>query len=458
MFEFGRELRRLFGAALPLSGRMQLPNKDGLTGGDGALLELLDLKMLKAEAKGADVAAGRIGARDRARRLLEAAVVWRELARRTGSAEALRKAAADAERAAEAFAVAHRQQGWSRARLEQASCALLGAELFGDAGLEAAAEQAAVEAQRAGGAAGMLALSAIAQIHARRTIASGGAAEARAAARLFNDPIAMLESAGRRDAHLKLAGAEARLVRCDLLIGAGLRLKDEDLIRAGLGDLTAAEERLDLAYEPLTLARVAVAKAAGKAALGEMTGDLARLARAVSALATALDALGRDQSPLDWAKGQTALGRALAQLGEATENETAFAKSLSCYDRAGVVLREAPGLVVRAEVANGRGLALARLAELTGDTRVLDKAEAAFKAELIAGPHRTDPVTWAMLQMQLAQVYATRLALTGRDRGERAAAALAFQSALDVFGEEGLRSLSAIAAEGLERLATAKVG
>src|SRR5271170_3118104 len=76
MFEFGRELRRLFSGA-----RAQFPNKDGLTGGDGALLELLDLKMLKAEAKGADVAAGRIGARDRARRLLEAAVVWRELAR-----------------------------------------------------------------------------------------------------------------------------------------------------------------------------------------------------------------------------------------------------------------------------------------------------------------------------------------------------------------------------------------
>jgi len=453
MFEFGRELRRLFGGS-----KGPFPSKDGLTGGDGALLELLDLKMLKAEAKGADVAAGRIGARDRPRRLLEAAVVWRELARRTGDAAALRKAAANAERAADGFAAAHRNQPWARARLEQASCALLGAELFGDAGLEAAAEKAAAEAQRAGGAAGMLALSLLAQIRARRTINAGGAAEARAAARLFNDPFALLESAGRRDAHLKLAGAEARLARCELLMGAGLRLKDEDLIRAGIGDVTAAEERLDAAYEPLTLARVAIAKAAAKAALGEMTGDLTRLARAVNELAGALDGLGREQSQLDWACGQNALARALAQLGEATENETAFAKALACYDRANLVLREAPGLVVRAEVANGRGLALARLAELTGDVKVLDAAEAAFKAELAGGPHRTDPVTWAMLQVQLGQVYVTRLNLAGRDRGERAAAALAFQAALDVFGEEGLRSLSAIAAEGLERLAAAKVG
>ena len=453
MFEFGRELRRLFGVAKP-----QFPAKDGLTGGDGALLELLDLRMLRAEAKSADVAAGRIGARDRPRRQLEAAVVWREAARRSGEPTALRKAAATAERAAEGYAAAHRQQGWARARLEQASCALLGAELFGDSGLEAAAETAAGEAQRAGGPAGMLALATLAQIHARRSIAAGGAAEARGAARLFNDPIGMLEGAGKRDTHLKLAACEARLIRADLLVGAGLRLKDEDLIRAGVGDLTAAEERLDVAYEPLMLARVQVAKAAGKAALGEMTGDLTRLARAVSDLATALDTLARDQSPLDWARGQTMLAHALAQLGEATENETAFQKALACFDRAGLVLKEAPGLVLRAEAANGRGLALARLAELTGDTKVLDAAEAAFKHELASGPHRNDPVAWAMLQVQLGQVYTTRLALTRRDRGERAAAALAFQAALDVFGEEGLRSLSAIAADGLERLASAKVG
>jgi tetratricopeptide (TPR) repeat protein len=130
---------------------------------------------------------------------------------------------------------------------------------------------------------------------------------------------------------------------------------------------------------------------------------------------------------------------------------------LSCYDRASLVLRDAPGLVIRAEAANGRALTLARLAELTGDVRVLDKAEAAFKSELIAGPHRTDPVTWAMLQVQLGQVYVTRLGITHRDRGERAAAAMAFQAAMDVFGEEGLRSLTAIASDGLERLAAVKV-
>ena len=451
MFEFGRELRRLFGGRLP-AGR------DGLTGGDGALLELLDLKMLRAEARSADVAAGRIGAKDRPKRQLEAAIVWRELARRSGDPSALRKAAADAERAIDGFAQAHRQQGWARARLEQAACAVLGADLFGDQGLDAAAELAAVEAQRAGGPAGMMALARLAQIRGRRAMASGGAAEVRSAARLFNDPIALLESAGRREAILKLAGVEARMARSDLLVGAGLRLKDEDLVRAGIGDLAAAEERLDPAYEPLMLSRIAIARAGAKAALGELTGDLARLARAISALAVALDTLGRDQSPLDWARGQSVLAQALTQLGEATENETAYVKALASYDRAGVVLKTAPGLVLRAEIASGRGLTLTRLAELSGDVAVLNAAEATFKAELETGPHRTDPVTWAMLQVQLGQVYVTRLQLTGKDRGERAAAALAFQSALEVFSEEGLRSLSAIASDSLERLTAAKVG
>ena len=87
MFEFGRELRRWF------AGETIGPTQDGLTGGDGALLELLDLDLLRAEARSADIAAGRMNVRDRAQRQLEAAVVWREVARRTGDALALRKAA-----------------------------------------------------------------------------------------------------------------------------------------------------------------------------------------------------------------------------------------------------------------------------------------------------------------------------------------------------------------------------
>ena len=50
MFEFGRELKRLFQADGP---------REGLTGGDASLLELLDMDLLRAEARAADLAAAR---------------------------------------------------------------------------------------------------------------------------------------------------------------------------------------------------------------------------------------------------------------------------------------------------------------------------------------------------------------------------------------------------------------
>ncbi|MBU2135242.1 MAG: hypothetical protein KKA45_03485, partial [Alphaproteobacteria bacterium] len=96
MFEFGRELRRVLSPAVS-------PPRDGVAGGDSALLDLLDLDMLRAEGRSADVAAGRVSARDPAARLLEASMVWREVARRSGDAVALRKAAACAQNAAEKY-------------------------------------------------------------------------------------------------------------------------------------------------------------------------------------------------------------------------------------------------------------------------------------------------------------------------------------------------------------------
>ncbi|MDB5494435.1 MAG: hypothetical protein JWP86_1772, partial [Phenylobacterium sp.] len=65
MFELGREIFRR------LAPERLKPIADGLTGGDATLLELLDLKLLQQEGRAADVAAGRVGAKDRAHRRLE---------------------------------------------------------------------------------------------------------------------------------------------------------------------------------------------------------------------------------------------------------------------------------------------------------------------------------------------------------------------------------------------------
>ncbi len=117
MFEFGRELMKL------IAGERAKPSADGLTGGDATLLELLDLNLLMQEAKGADVAAGRIGAKDKAQLRLDAAVVWREVARRSGDAVPCARPPPPAEAAVAAFDPDRRPDGWARARCEQGVCA-----------------------------------------------------------------------------------------------------------------------------------------------------------------------------------------------------------------------------------------------------------------------------------------------------------------------------------------------
>jgi len=446
MFEFGRELKRLFG------GDAIAPNKDGLTQGDGALAELLPLSMLLAEAKAADVAAGRIGEKDRANRELHAAGLWREVARRSGDAVALRKAAATAESAASRFEGEHRAEGRARARIEQARCALLGADLFGDDGLDAAAELTFAEALVGAGATAALAETGLATIAARRLLAVGTAAEVCAGARAFEGPIGVLDEGGRRSPTLRIAAAEARSTRADLLCGAGQRLKDIDLVRNAVSELEHALGRLDPAYEPMTWSRLDGQRSAAKVALGELTGDIGLISDAVAAMADALDGQPRDHSPLDWARGQAALALGLQSLGEAGLNEQAFEKAVTCFDRAALALKRAPGLALRAVVASNRAICLARSAELTGDLAVLDAAELAFKGELAAGPHHRDPIAWALIQVHLGRLYEARMSITGRDRGERAAAAVAFDAALDVFADQGLRSLADVAAQGLERM------
>lgn len=451
MFEFGRELKRLFG-----SDAIN-PPRDGLTGGDSSLLELLDLRMIAHEGRAADTAAGRVGAKDKAQRRLESAIVWREVARRSGEAAMLRKAASTAEAAAEAFGRERRPDGWARARCEQAFCAMLGAELFGDEGLNAAAEVAFRDARAAarGGLALPLADLGIAAIEARGQMAKGDAAVARAAAAKFAAPTAGLQSLIKRCRAARLLAVEARLVLADILIAWGARLRDADILAMARDEAERALKGLDSAFEPLSWARAAALRGQAMALLGEAAGDVESLALAVTALADVVGELSRDHSPLDWAKAQTALAQGLQALGEAGGSERAYEQAVTCYDRAAHVLRKAPGLSLRALGASNRALCLARSAELSGDLTVLDAAEAAFKIELAAISARRDPAAWALLQVNLARLYEARIDITGQDRGERAAAAMALSGALDVFGELGLRSLTIVAADALERLATA---
>lgn len=448
MFEFRRELRRLFGADRLKAGG------DGLTGGDSSLLELLDLDLLRHEGATADAAASRAAGKDKAQRRLESAGVWREIARRTGDAAILRRAAATAEAAATGFDSVRRPEGWARARCEQGFCALLGAELFGDEGLNAAAEVAFRDAREAsrGGLSAPLADIGLAVIEARQDMTQGDARVARLAAGRFDAPVAALDSLARRSPAARLLAAEGRLARGDILCGWGARLADAELIDMARDGAARALQTLDADYEPLTWMRAEILRGQALNLRGEALGDVDDISASATSLAVALDHLTREHSPLDWARGQIALAQALQSLGDATADERAFEQAVTCFDRATFILKDTPQSPLRAVAASARAICLARSAELTGDIGVLDAAEAAMKIELAALQPRRDPVGWALAQLHMARLYEARMEITGKDQGSRAAAVLALDAALDVFAEQGLRSLSVLAYNALDRL------
>jgi tetratricopeptide (TPR) repeat protein len=442
MFE---ELKRLFGSAAP--------PRDGLSRGDSATLEVLDLGLLRSEARAADIAAGRISAKDPAQRRLEAARVWRELARRTGDAAALRKAAQGAEKAAEAFKSAGRSKAWCAARCEQAMCAMLGVELFGDEGLFAAADLALAEvvaaAPNSPGA--VLALGQLARLKARAVMADGPYEAVMAVASSFDRPIERLAPHLHSRAVSKSALADIRCARAQMMIAAAGRFGDAALYTRAQAEMDILVAGLDSAREPLAHARAVSMAAAARSGGGRLADHIEDVAAAVDMLARAVDSFTSDHSPLDWARLQHALARALQDLGEESQADHAFERALGAYRRALWAVQDKPALALRVDVARGYAGCLARRATLAGNPRLLDQAVGQLRQDLARLHPGRDPVGWAVAQVNLAQLYAARLGLVGGEQ-DRAAAALALSSAIEVFEEHGLSPLTEDATAALAAL------
>ncbi|MBC6980937.1 hypothetical protein [Caulobacter sp. 17J80-11] len=442
MFDFERELKRILGVAAASDAA------------DPSLLELLDARMLAGQGRAADIAAGRVSTRDPLPHRLEGAAIWREYARRTGDPAALRKSAAAAEAAGKA---SRKLSDQARAALEQGLTCLAGADLFGDQGLadtartllEAAAGQgldAVAEARLE---------TAYARLAARDAIGSGDYARALEAAALYDSAVHKLErlAADRGSPAVRLEAAAARVARAELLAIFGVHRKDARLLEGAARDVAQLVEHLDPDYEPLTWARAAELCGACLTALGALCVRVDLIAEGVSALVEIGERYTRDHSPLDWARFQHALGQALQALGEASDSDAAFEQAEVSYDEA---LDAAIGtaLVMRATIASDRAACVARRAERRGDLTALARAEAAFRSELAGAKPEADPSGWAVIQANLGRLYEARAELLGEFR-ERDAAVYAYEAALDVFCEQGLRTLAVIAAEGLERVRAA---
>jgi hypothetical protein len=439
MFEFGRELKRIFGAT---GGRLEA---------DPSLLELLDASMLASQGKACDISAGRVSTRDPFRAWLESAAVWREHARRSGDPATLRKAASSAQSAVRA-ARATRETG--RAALEQALISLTGVDLFGDVALLETARDLLDTARAALGEPVFDARleAAWARLKAREALAQDDYSLALEAAALFDSAVHRLErlAADRANDAVRLDAALIRIERADLIAGFGVRRRETRLLEAAAGDAEGLLKTLNADYEPLTWAHAAEVLGTSLVSLGEMQGRTEHIAEGVSWLAQIGERFTRDHSPLDWARFQHALGVGLQSLGEACDNDSAFVQAARALDEALDVLGTAP-VAMRCTIANNRAACLARSAERSGDLVALSRAEAAFKAELATLDGRVDPVAWAVLQVNLARVYEARAELVGAFR-EREAAVYALEEAIDVFCNQGLKGLAETACDALLRV------
>jgi hypothetical protein len=442
MFEFGRELKRILGAGA-LKGDL-----------DPALFELCDLNMLAIQAGAFAIEAGRVSTREPFPLWIKASALWREHARRSGDAVSLRKAAAAAVAAEK---VARDQAETACAVLEEALTSLTGADLYGDMSLlDAARELMKTAATGSGDALFEARLeAAFARQASREALAADNWDRAMEAAALFDSAIHKLDDlvAERGSAGARAEAGAARIERSDLLAGFGLRRRDPKLLERAGGDLADLLDDIDADYEPLTWLRAAEVVGSALVSLGEIEGRAEHITEGVSTLADAGERIEREHSPLDWARLRHAFAVGLQALGEACDSDPAFARAEAAFDEAAEALAGAP-LTIRSTVANNRAACLARAAERRGDLEALARAEAAFKTELASTAPGPDPVSWAVVQVNLARVYESRAELMGAFKN-RDAAVYALEEALEIFCEHGLKTLAEAASSALGRVATA---
>jgi len=422
-------------------------HRHGWPCGDADARELLPLAALAAEAAPAGLTGTTQAGAPRAARLIAYADLLREIARRGGQVEMLARAASAANRA-------RREAGNDRTLQAAAALALadiqrLGFLLFADV---EAADDARAQAEA------VLALNPppLLTVHAKALLARlrGALALAAGDRAAVLEAAEMLEVSHKAASALKASPAEAAALlidRADLLLGLGVGGHDRALLASVETALGALVGDLDPERLPLSWMRAETLRGQTLTALGEVAGDAASIAEGVAALKTAVAAASPQHSPLDAARASHALGLSLQAMGEACEEEVLFDRAVQAFSPALQALDRAPALPYRAVVAHDGAVCLARRAERRGDLKALEQAEAAFRDALKTRNAAVDPLAWAVTQVALARIYEAQSALRP-DTGERADAAFALTSALDVFSERGLRTLSDAALSALDRL------
>lgn len=417
MFEFGKDLRRLFA---------QARESDDL-----GWLELVGVNLVEAEARQQAIDAGRVSCAHPFHAWMRAAALWREHARRTGRSASLDRARAAA---GDAARIAHGDDQKSRAAVESALARMLAFDLFGGPQhLEMAlADLAGVHPGRRSGAAAL-----VAAVHAR----------VRARQARLSLPLgARMDAAALMDAALHdlepgaIAGEELRLDRAALTLEAGMAQRDPRLLDQAGRDLRALVEAAAPEYRPLTRARALALCGAGLAALAALADDAAAAIQAQAMFDAAADQFTPDHSPLDWVAVQ------VVRAEEATGATTLIqAEALSADG----------GLILGALARERRAGFEIALAEACGDLSTLVTIEARLRRGLAARHGPSAPLDWAVDQMALGRIALARAEMTGAAIGP---VSLGVFEAGEVARELGVPLLSEAAAALGRRLEAQALG
>lgn len=398
MFEFGRDLRRLFGR-----------DRDRE---DLGWLELVGVELLEAEARRASIDAGRTSCARPDQAWLTAAAVWRELAARTGATAALDAAEAAAGSAERAAASGDRRE---EARCARAQALTLRFDLYGGPSL---LDEAAALIEAASSRAATVAVHA--RIAARKARLDGRAPRLLEAAALLDLAVHGLD--GSPD---PLAEA-VRLDRAGLTLEAGVTQRDARLLDQAGRDLLALVEACPAERRPLSRARALTLSAAGLTALATLADDAEARDQGRALFESATDQFTPDHSPLDWAAVQLA-----------SQGTGARLVAVDAICRAA-----GPGLVLGALARERLTATRVAAAEAAGDPAALDAVAGELRRR-VATP--AAPLDWAADQIGLARVAAARARLFDAPRGE---VGLMLASAADVAREVGAPVLAQVA-EGL---------
>lgn len=400
MFEFGKDLRRLFAKAR---------ESEDLT-----WLELIGVDLLAIEARQQCTDAGRVSCAKPHPAWLRGSALWREHARRTGSADSVRKALAAA---LDAARYAKSSEEVTRAAVEKAQGLLLRFDLSGGRDIL----DQAVEAVPGTTACRPATIALISAVHAR--IKSR-------LARFEDDPGALMAAAALLDAAIHemdrtRAGNtdDIRMDRAALALEAGVTRRDPHLLDQAGRELLQLVENASPDYRPLTRARALTLCGAGLSALGALADNEPAREQGKAMFDAAADQFTPDHSPLDWVVIQIVRGATPGAVSLAALRQ---ADSLTAGQNL-VVGALARDMLIEGEVAAAASI---------GDVPRLTAAETAARRRLADNPSELD---WAVEQIAMARIARARARLTGTDSS---ASGLALLEAAEVARDHGMPGLA----------------